>query len=319
MNLTVSSKPLRKWLCTEQGIVLLALAACLWWVYWPVIEGLVSRWWNESVYSHGFLVPAFAGCLLWLRRDKVQGLQAGYHWSGLGILMAGALMRLAGAYIYFESLEGFSLLVCLAGLVVFLGGRPAWRWAWPALAFLIFMIPLPFRVERALALPLQRLATKASTYALQTLGLPALAEGNVIQLHEARLGVVEACNGLGMLVIFVALSTAVAIVIKPMLDKIIVILSSVPIALLTNVLRVTATGILHETVGSDWADEFHNLAGLLMPPIALGFLWIELKVLSRLLVTPDPRQPALPVVPFIRPEASGVASSKANSALSATT
>jgi exosortase len=219
----------------------------------------------------------------------------------VAVLLFGALLRFAGAYIYFESLEALSLIVCLAGLVIFLGGGNALRWAWPALAFLIFMIPLPFRIERALALPLQRLATKASTYALQTLGLPALAEGNVIHLHEARLGIAEACNGLGMLVSFVALATAVAIVInRPVLDKVLVILSSIPIALAVNILRITCTGILYETVGAEWADLFfHDLAGYLMPLAALAFLGIELKILSCLLVAPpDAREARLAVVPF---------------------
>jgi exosortase len=295
---------LKKWLSAGQGMVVLALGGCLLWAYAPVVAGLIGRWSREDVYAHGFLVPGFAICLLWLRREKLQSVSAGYHWGGLAILLAGALMRLAGAYIYFEFLEAFSFLVCLTGLVFFLGGKQALGWAWPALGFLIFMIPLPFRVETAAALPLQRLATKASTYLLQTLGVPAFAEGNVIHLREARLGIVEACNGLGMLVSFVALSTALAILIKrPMLDKVIIVLSAVPIALAANVLRITFTGILHETAGSAWADLFfHDLGGWLMMPVALALLWLELKVLSRLLVAPNPEEVGSALAPFILPK-----------------
>ena len=83
------------------------------------------------------------------------------------------------------------------------------EWAWPSIVFLAFMIPLPWRVENALGPPLQSIATTVSTYLLQTLGFMAFAEGNVIQLNEARIGVVEACSGLSMLITFVALSTAV--------------------------------------------------------------------------------------------------------------
>jgi exosortase len=148
------------------------------------------------------------------------------------------------------------------------------------------MIPLPFRAEHALSFPLQRFATQASTYCLQTFGVPALSEGNVIVLSEVRVGIVEACNGLGMLVSFVTLAVGVALVIRrPLLDKLIIAVSSVPIAIITNVIRITGTGVLHETVGSEIADKvFHDFAGWLMMPIALAFLWLELKILDRLFV-----------------------------------
>src|SRR5262249_56384836 len=90
------------------------------------------------------------------------------------------------------------------------GGWSSCRWALPAVAFLAFMIPLPYRLEVMVADPLQRLATTTSTFALQTLGLPALAEGKVILLNEVKIGIVEACSGLRMMMIFFAISTAVA-------------------------------------------------------------------------------------------------------------
>src|SRR5690606_18419528 len=108
----------------------------------------------------------------------------------------------AAGLAYVEWAEAAALVLTLAGLFALLGGRPALGWAWPALLFLLFMIPLPFRVEHALSHPLQRAATLGSTFVLQTVGLPALAEGNVIVLESGRIGVVEACSGLSMLLIF---------------------------------------------------------------------------------------------------------------------
>src|SRR5262249_5165438 len=131
-----------------------------------------------------------------------------------------------------------------------LGGWRYLGWAWPSIAFLAFMVPLPWRIETAMGPPLQGLATMASTYLLQTLGFMAFAEGNVIQLDEAKIGVVEACNGLSMLMTFVALSTAVAMVVRrPLVDRLVLVASSVPVALLANIFRITLTGVLHETVG----------------------------------------------------------------------
>jgi exosortase len=278
-----------------RGAALLAagLALTLGWVYWPTFGELLHRWTADAQYSHGYLVPAFALYLLWGRRSLPAPSPARPSWWGLPILAAGLGMHLAGQYVYFDWLSAVSLLPTLAGLTVLTGGWPALRRAWPAIAFLIFMVPLPFRAEVALAAPLQRVATVASTYLLQTLGLKAYAEGNVIRLGEVRLGVVEACSGLSMLLTFFALSTAVALVVRrPPLDRLLVCASAVPIALASNVIRITVTAVLYETVGSRVAElVFHDLAGWLMIPLALGFLWAELRLLSWVLVPAKARRP----------------------------
>jgi len=113
---------------------------------------------------------------------------------------------------------------------------------------------------------------------LQTLGMPAVAEGNVILLNEASLGIVEACSGLRMLVVFFALSTAVALVARrPFWERVFLVFSAIPIALFTNVVRITATGVAYETVGGETGQFiFHDLAGWLMMPLALALLGIGL-------------------------------------------
>ena len=129
-------------------------------------------------------------------------------------------------------------------------------------------------------------ATVAGTWLLQTLGFSAFAEGNVIRLGEVRIGVVEACSGLSMLLVFFALATAAILVTRrPLLDRILIVASAIPIAIGSNVVRITVTAILYKTAGSRIADlVFHDLAGWLMMPLALGFLWAELRLLSWVLV-----------------------------------
>ena len=114
----------------------------------------------------------------------------------------------------------------------------------------------------------------------------AFSEGNVIQLNEARIGVVEACSGLSMLITFIALSTGMALVVKrPLLDKIVLVLSAIPVALVANIARITLTGILHEKVGGKVADHFyHDLAGWVMIPFALFLYWCVIWVFSHILV-----------------------------------
>jgi exosortase len=267
------------------------LAMGLIWFYWPTVAEMVHRWSTDPRYAHGYLVPVFAVVLLWLRRQRLAGFTLRPSLGGLALIGVALALRLAGAYFYFGWLEAASLLPALAGLCVLVGGWRSLRWSWPAIAFLIFMVPLPFRLEGALAYPLQRVATKASTYALQTLGFPALAEGNVILLDDVEIGVVEACSGLSMLFTFFAMAIGVVLVIRtPWLDKILIVASAIPIALLMNVIRITVTGVLHETVGSRVANlVFHDLAGWLMMPMAVGLLWLELALLARLFVAPAPK------------------------------
>ena len=263
----------------------LTLAALL-WAFWPTLLDLAQTWSTNPQYSHGFLVPVFAGFLLWLRRDRLDLAALKPSWWGLPLVAAGIALRLFATYKYYVSLEAVGLMPCVAGLVLLLGGRAAWRWAWPAVLFLGFMIPLPYSLATALSGPLQRLATVTSTYVMQTLGLPALAEGNVILLDDHQIGIVEACSGLRMLVVFFALATAVVLVIgRPLLDRLLIIASAIPIALVSNIIRVTATGVMHEMGQSELANTFfHDVAGWLMMPLALGMLWIELKLLALLII-----------------------------------
>src|SRR5436190_722146 len=130
------------------------------------------------------------------------------------------------------------------------GGRAALVRFWPPLVFLLFMIPLPYEASRLLGAQLQQVGTLATTYLLQCLGQPAIAEGNRILVGSVTLNVVEACSGLRMLVTFFAFSTAAVFLLdRHWVVKTLVLLSAVPMALLTHVSRMTASGLAH--VGLD--------------------------------------------------------------------
>jgi exosortase len=265
-------------------------AVALLWVWWPSLAAAADRWGSESQYSHGFLVPVFSVFLLWARRKllpkKIPQLTLSSGAGGCALVATGLGLRFVGSYTYFDWLSAASLLPCLAGVCLLTAGWQGMRWAWPAIAFLIFMVPLPFRLEIALGGPLRRIATVASTYVLQTLGFAAYSEGNVIHMGEIQIGVVEACSGLSMLMIFFALSTAVVLLSKhSLLEKSIILLSAVPIALIANIVRIAVTGIMHRVAGHEWADYvFHDLAGWLMMFLALGLLWAELRLLAWVVV-----------------------------------
>jgi exosortase len=266
------------------------------WSYWTTLAAVANRWADDPQYSHGYLVPAFALYLLWLRRERLRGQMCSINWLGLGLLGVAIGLRLVGAYCRFDYLDQISLLPTLVGLFMLAGSWPAMVWSWPALAFLAFMIPLPHSVSVALSAPMQAFATTVSTFALQVMGFPAVAEGNVILLGDLALGIVEACSGLRMLVSFFALSTAVAMLIrKPIWEKCLIAASAVPIALASNVLRITITGVCLEAFGTRLEEFFHDAAGYLMPLLGMVFLLAELWMLKMLLIERSTEPTAVPL------------------------
>ena len=256
------------------------------WAYLPTLTDMASRWLSDPQYSHGFLVPLFSAYLLWSRRTILAGGPATGHWLGVGLVGVGLALRAAGVVLFFGWLEAVSILPCLAGCVVGLTGRKGLRWAYPGILFLIFMIPLPYALQTAMSNSLQSAATDASTYLLVTLGVPAVAEGNVILLsNDTRLAVVAACSGLGMVVSFLALSTGLALLLhgEPVWARAAVVLSTGPVAVGVNTLRITATGLLYDRSQGEWARwVFHDVAGWLMMPVGLtlffGLLWAVRRV-----------------------------------------
>ena len=159
-----------------------SLVLALLWSYGPTLGAVESRWQHDPQYSHGFLVPAFALLVLWRRRKSFPAALAPSGWGVAGLAAAG-LLRLAGGYFYFDWFKGISLLLSLAAIGVLVGGPRFGLWLAPAAAVLLFMFPLPFQLETALAGPLQQLATAVGTYALQTLGFAA-----VVARQRHRLG-----------------------------------------------------------------------------------------------------------------------------------
>jgi exosortase len=226
----------------------------------------------------------FALALLWMRRSRLGGAAPRPSAWGWAPIIAGAASQLAGGYFHQQWFDGLALLPYLAGLALLFGGWRYLGWAWPPIAFLAFMVPLPWRIETALGPPLQSLATAVSAFLLQDLGFMAFAEGNAIQLDEARVNVAEACSGLSMLITFIAVSTAAALVVRrPLVDRFVLVISAIPVALLANIARISVTGILYETVGGEIPSTFyHDLAGWLMIPLALVLYWLEIAILSRL-------------------------------------
>ncbi len=267
---------------------LVATLAAVAFVYYPLMEYSVLLWVKKPEYSHGFFVLPFSLFLAWRSRaDAPRVLRWPEAWGLAFVVGAAAVFLVAGrTNLAKEWFQGLALVLTLTGVTLLLGGWAAVRWLWPSLAFLLFMFPLPGKVEYALGWQLQKVATIASTFLLQTAGYPAYAQGVVIHVYDQKLEVANACSGLSMLLTFLALAAGMAILAaRPWLDRGLILASAVPVAVVSNVVRIVLTGVLYVEGGKELGDKvFHDLAGWLMMPFALGLIWVELKLLDWVLV-----------------------------------
>jgi exosortase len=242
------------------ALVFLAVLAAL---YGPMLRDLVWQWWDDPNYSHGFLVPVVSGFLIWQRRKELRALTPKGSRLGLAVLLLGIGALLLGDIGAENFLLRSSLILVLAGLVLFhLGWRIFRVLAFP-LAFLIFMVPLPATVFYAVAFPLQNFAARNAAGILDLLGVPVLLDGNIIHLSQISLGVTEACSGIRSLISLLAVAVAWASLTLPSLWAILILVASaVPITIIANAGRVVTTGLIGQWFGVEYAEGFfHTFAG----------------------------------------------------------
>ena len=210
-------------------------------------------------------------------------------------------------------METATLVPAIACLTWTFGSWPLLQRVWPAIIFLVFLLPLPPPVNELIALPLQRIAASGSCFLLQLSGLWAIQEGNVINLTTPHgpmpLDVALACNGLRMLMTMAATITATIILIPlPTWKRITLLVSTVPIAMLSNMIRIVATGWCYYEITGPKAKEWaHDLSGWLMMPLALILVGLELQLLSWLVPerTAEDEDDQKVVIPVINEKASG--------------
>lgn len=253
--------------------------------YWTSIRELVRVWSDVADYSHGFLVVPLALGFLWLRRASCPGFGSGDPWLGLPLFALSLAIRYLDYRYFLEFLEGWSLLMWVASVVLTLGGRKLFLWSLPSIGFLVFMIPLPFSLEHVMSMPLQKLATKISTWSLQVLGQPAFAEGNVIMVGDHKLEVARACSGLRLFVSVTALAYVYLVVVRrPWWEKGVLVAALPVIAVVANCIRIVTTGLLYQITDSESIHKLaHDSAGWGMILIAAAMFWLVLWYLKLLI------------------------------------
>ncbi|MHC4713016.1 MAG: exosortase [Planctomycetota bacterium] len=269
----LGNKDLVGWLC------LFALTGFL---FRGALSGLFHRWWTDPTYSHGILVPAISLYFLLDRRKDLRGIAVGGSLWGVLALVAVIGIALAGKLVGALFLQATAFIAALAALALLVEG-----WAFLAatafpIAYLLFMCPLPSGIYDPVSAQLRLFASSVSTVLLQVLGVAAARTGNIIHLANATLSVEDACSGIRSLFGITATATAFAFIIPGgRLRKTVFIVSALPIAVLSNILRVTGTGLLYQYAGARFAEGFyHSLEGWVFYALALAVLFLEYLLLN---------------------------------------
>ena len=253
---------------------LTALVVSFGLLYQQVVLSLVSDWWTDDNYSHGFLIVPVALYLAWDRRERLG--KALRKPSALGlVLIVGSLVVMAVGVLGVERfLPRISMLGVLTGTILFLYG---WRHlrilAFP-LAFLLLMIPIPAIVFLQITFPLQLLASQFGETTLSLLDVPVLREGNIIVLAHTTLEVAEACSGIRSLVSLLTLGIIYGYFSDPRIGvRATFALATVPFAIVANGLRVAGTGVLAHYYGAEVATGFfHTFSGWVVFVVSFGLL-----------------------------------------------
>ena len=251
--------------------VTLLLLGCL---YYPVVPSMVMQWYDDPNYSHGFLVPLIAGYFLYQRLGDLNKMTVRPESKGLFIILSGLFMLIVGyAGTEFFTMRA-SMVVILTGMVLYFFGKDILKAAALPLGYLFFMVPLPYIVYDAFAFPLKLFVAKYSVIFLKMLGIVVWREGNIIMIPDMVLEVADACSGMRSIMSLLALSVAFAFFTqKTAVKRLALVLSAVPIAIITNALRVIMTGILAQYWGARAAEGFfHEFAGIAVFGIAMVLL-----------------------------------------------
>jgi len=259
------------------------------WSYKAGLAELWNLWQRSDEYSSGLLVPFLAVYILWSRRHDIAQCKIRPSVWGLFAFIAAQVVRLFGLFFMYNSAERLSIALTIAALVLLLFGWQLLRKVSTVLLYLCLMLPWPNRVQAAVTIPLQRWATSSAVFCLEMVGYEIVQEGNVIHIGDASVAVAEACNGLRMITAFFVISGLVVLLVKrAWWEKLIVLVSSLPIALLCNTVRLAITAAFFTVLeGEHWVKIFHDFGGYAMMPLALAAVVAELWLLAKLTTLPD--------------------------------
>ncbi len=274
-------------------IKILIIGVLFCWLFNNEIRALVGQW-SDPNWSHGFLIPFFSLYLVNQHRQEILNLNSKANYLGLFLLIFCIVFYPLNVvhfqYGYFRPLN---MIVTLAAIVFFLGGWALLKYTWFPIAFLIFAIPLPQRFYVSVTTPLRFLAADVSAFMLNLVPhMDAAVSGAIINVAykgqpiNPPLDVADACSGMRSLLAFLALGVAMAYLhYRPCWQRLILLASTIPIAILCNIVRVTITGFISVLVNPKYAQGiYHDMLGFAMFAVAFVLYYFLAWFMSNLFV-----------------------------------
>lgn len=263
---------------------------------------IIRASWARPEYEFGPLIPILALVVLWVWRQPITASSFLEQICGVALILLFTAARYYSLHLYsMQQPMYYTLIGCLVGLVLILGGLRMLRWTWPSLLLLFLAIPFSAKMEQYSFQKLQKVSTKCSVFALETVGVDVVTEGNQIKLRrnseDVDLNVAEACAGFKGMLTTVALTLTVVLLIEAELwTKIVLVISSPFIALFANIVRIVLQSLCYQ-ISPEAANFFHDyIAGFVVYPLIFGLLYLEYVIL-RNLVLDDSQELALPQSP----------------------
>ncbi|MBZ5623625.1 MAG: exosortase/archaeosortase family protein [Acidobacteriia bacterium] len=267
------------WPWTKFAWLGLLIAAC----YGPVLKALV-RAWDDPDMGHGYFVPLAAGFIIWQQREELRAIKPRPNWWGLVVVILGGIQLIVSTLGVELFLARTAFVVTLIGVVWFLGGDLMLKKLAFPLFLLFFMVPIPTIVYTLITFKLQILASQLADAALSVIDIPVFREGNILELPNQRLSVVEACSGIRSLLTLTFLTLIYGYFFeKRTWLRVVLFVATIPIAIVANASRVTMTGIMTQ-VKPEYAEGFfHESTGIVIFFVALFLLVLFHQGITRLL------------------------------------
>lgn len=219
-------------------------------LYAPLVPGLVSEWSEFPSLSHGFAIPFIAGYLIWARRDEIRARALAASAWGFPVLAAGLLVFAVGMRASEPFVARMSLPVILLGLSLVLAGFAITRYTWPGIAYLVFMIPLPWGTVKQVTYRSRLFDADASAMFLRWMGVPVYHDGVMLHLPNVNLEVADACSSIPAIAALLSLGVAYAVVARrPTWLRITLILATLPLAIGANIIRITSVAAAAYWIG----------------------------------------------------------------------
>jgi len=244
---------------------------------------MVSIWLGRDEYSHALLIPFVAAYLIWQQRAALASVVFQGSWLGAALVMFGIALQVAGTFAALDVVQQYGLLISIYGLVLALLGLHSSARLWAPLLMLALMIPLPEFLLQNFSAQLQLISSQIGVWFVRLFGISVFVEGNVIDLGTYKLQVAEACDGLRYLFPLMTLSFIMAYFFRvSMWKRVLLFLSSIPITILMNSLRIGTIGVMVEHWGVRMAEGFlHEFQGWAVFMVSAALMLGEMMLLAK--------------------------------------